>query len=467
MGHLREAFEESDLPFRVDLFVWDRIPEQFKAQIEAEHVELLPRTMLEKSHAELESEEGHFWTTFGECGALVRDTVLPSDAGNVPYIGLEHIGKGTLSLIDCGTANSAKSAKLRFRRGDILFGKLRPYFRKLVRPSFDGICSTDIWVVRSSEIADTGFLHYVMASQGFVDQAARGSTGTRMPRAKWDYVSQFRFLLPPLPEQHAIAQILGTLDDKIELNRRMSRTLEETARALFKSWFVDFDPVRAKMDGRDTGLPKHIDDLFPERLVHSEIGAIPAGWEIRPLDSIALFQNGLALQKHRPRKGQARLPVVKIAQLRSGRADSDEWASATIRPECILDNGDILFSWSGSLLVRIWCGGPAALNQHLFKVTSDKFPKWFYLHCLLTHLPNFQQIARDKATTMGHIRRHHLSDALCAVAPAKMLESASHLFGVFLRRQIANEQESLTLAALRDLLLPQLLSGRIRVGATN
>ena len=145
------------------------------------------------------------------------------------------------------------------------------------------------------------------------------------------------------------------------------------ARALFKSWFIDFDPVRAKMAGRDLGLPQHLADLFPDRLVDSELGPVPEGWEVKALDEIANFQNGLALQKFRPTENEKRLPVVKIAQLRSGQADSGEWATENITPECIVDDGDVIFSWSGSLMVKIWYGGRAALNQHLFKVTSSKY----------------------------------------------------------------------------------------------
>ena len=261
-----------------------------------------------------------------------------------------------------------------------------------------------------------------------------------------------------------VACILGTLDDKIELNRRMNTTLEAIARALFKSWFVDFDPVRAKMEGHDTGLPRHLADLFPDRLVDSELGEIPEGWKVIPLDAIARFQNGLALQRFRPAQNEARLPVVKIAQLRAGEANSGEWASVTIRPECIIEDGDVLFSWSGSLLVKTWCGGRAALNQHLFKVTSGRHPKWFYLNSLLSHLPAFRRIAQDKATTMGHIRRHHLTDALCVVPPDAVIAGISDTFAWLLERQVANELVGRTSVALRETLLPKLISGEIRVG---
>ena len=243
----------------------------------------------------------------------------------------------------------------------------------------------------------------------------------------------------------------------------MNATLEAMAQALFRSWFVDFDPVRAKMEGRNTGLPPDIADLFPDRLLDSQLGEIPEGWRLRPLDAVAHFENGLALQKFRPAGDEKRLPVVKIAQLRAGQANSGEWASSTIKPECIIDNGDVVFSWSGSLLVQMWCGGRAALNQHLFKVTSAEYPKWFYLQSTLSHFPEFQQIAKDKATTMGHIRRHHLTDALCVVPPHRMIAQVDGVFAGLLERQVANEVASRTLVILRDALLPKLLSGELRL----
>ena len=314
-------------------------------------------------------------------------------------------------------------------------------------------------VVRGNQKADTRFLMYALSKldiSGYL-------TGSTMPKLTQDSLNRICLWTPGLSEQRTIAHILGTLDDKMELNRRMNATLEAMARALFRSWFVDFDPVRAKMEGRDSGLPKEIADLFPDKLVASVLGEVPEGWQVKPLDSVAHFQNGLALQKFRPLGNEARLPVVKIAQLRSGEANSGEWASATIKPECIVDDGDVVFAWSGSLLVRMWCGGPAALNQHLFKVTSARYPKWYYLHSIMSHFPEFQRIAADKATTMGHIRRHHLTDALCVVPPDHVIAQVSGVLGGLLEREIVNEIATRTLATLRDALLPKLVSGELRV----
>ena len=289
--------------------------------------------------------------------------------------------------------------------------------------------------------------------------------------------------IPQLPEQKAIAHILGSLDDRIDLNRRMNETLEAMAQALFKSWFVDFDPVidnalasgkevpeelagraaaRAELGDKRKPLPAEISALFPDEFVCSdEMGWIPKGWEVKPLDSIARYQNGLALQKFRPENEEYFLPVVKIAQLRAGKATVEEKASPNIDPACIIDNGDVIFSWSGSLMVDVWCGGEAALNQHLFKVTSFKYPKWFYYYWTKYHLLYFQRIASDKAVTMGHIKRSHLKEAFCAVPDIDLVcvDNIEKL----LSKQIDLRLNSNFLSGLRDTLLPKLLSGKIRI----
>lgn len=180
---------------------------------------------------------------FGECATEVRKRVQPESVNKTRYIGLEHIEKGTLHLGGYDYAGNVSSAKTEFSKGDILFGKLRPYFRKVVCAPFDGICSTDLWVVRSKNGIDQKFLYYWMASQEFVNFCIQGSEGTKMPRAKWNYVSRHQIPFFTKYEQGVIAHVLESFDDKIELNNRINETLEAMARTLFKSWFVNFDPV--------------------------------------------------------------------------------------------------------------------------------------------------------------------------------------------------------------------------------
>jgi type I restriction enzyme S subunit len=284
-----------------------------------------------------------------------------------------------------------------------------------------------------------------------------------MPSLNQDILSRFPITLLPVADQKAIAHILGTLDDKIELNRKTNATLEAMAKALFKSWFVDFDPVRAKAEGRPTGLPAEISDLFPDSFEDSELGEIPSGWEVKALDDVAHFLNGLALQKFPPQEGDSTLPVIKIAQLKKGDALGADRCSTAVPDEYVIRDGDVLFSWSGSLAVDIWCGGEGALNQHLFKVTSKAYQKWFVYHWVKRHLPEFQEIAQGKATTMGHIQRRHLSEAKALVPATSLLTAMDLTFTPLLDRAYGLRRQSRELSLIRDALLPKLISGEIRI----
>ncbi|MFN5992074.1 MAG: restriction endonuclease subunit S, partial [Dolichospermum sp.] len=240
-------------------------------------------------------------------------------------------------------------------------------------------------------------------------------------------------------------------------------TLEAMAKAIFKSWFVDFDPVSAKRSGRQpAGMDTATADLFPDEFEESSLGLIPKGWELKSLDEIANFLNGLALQKYPP-NSEEYLPVIKIAELRKGITEQSAKASIDIPSDYIVENGDILFSWSGSLVNCIWCGGKGALNQHLFKVTSTKYPKWFYYQWVNYHLPEFQFIAASKATTMGHIQRHHLKEAKVITPSFTLLSSMDKIMNPLFEQVINSNLESHILATLRDTLLPKLMSGEIRV----
>ena len=457
LNGLEEALEESNIPILVQTLDWASLPSSFHEEIKRQYLVLQG----------ISSQSTPEWplARLGDCAVMVRDKVSPTDCGDTPYIGLEHIQEGTLNLNGSDLASSVTSVKSRFRTGDILFGKLRPYFRKVIRARFDGICSTDIWVLRPSNGVDAGYLFYVMASTAVVNAATLGSEGTRMPRAKWEHVSSIEIPLPPIDQQRAIARVLGALDDKIELNRQMSKTLEDIAQALFKSWFVDFDPVHAKAEGRSSGagLPSHLDALFPDSFSPSELGPIPHGWRITRLDELAVFLNGLALQKYPPTTRQS-LPIIKIAQLRSGRLVGADLASSEIDPKYIVEDGDVLFSWSGSLECRLWAGGTGALNQHLFKVIPNTdVPKWLSYFAIHTHLADFRAIAAGKATTMGHIQRHHLSDALQAAPSQDTVASLDRVIGPIVDRLVASMTEVGRLASQRDALLPELLSGQVQL----
>lgn len=291
------------------------------------------------------------------------------------------------------------------------------------------------------------------------------ATGSVQDNINLQTLERLQFPIPALDEQNRIAEILGKLDDKIYLNTNTNQTLEQMAQAIFKSWFVDFDPVKAKMNGEQPeGMDVATASLFPEKLVESELGLIPEGWEVKPLDEVAHFQNGLALQKFRPESEDADfLPVLKIAQLRQGYCDGKEKARTDIKESCKVYDGDMIFSWSGTLMIDLWTGGNAALNQHLFKITSEEYNLPLYLYWTKHHLAKFQQIAKDKAVTMGHIKRGHLSESLCVIPPKALRDKMDEVLLPLINQGLNLRLQSNQLATLRDTLLPKLLSGEIEL----
>jgi type I restriction enzyme S subunit len=353
------------------------------------------------------------------------------------------------------------------REGDVVIGmdgsRVGENFARVSKRDLPALLVQRVACLRARATLDQQFLCYVICNPAFTAYIKAVHTGTSIPHISGRQIADYPLQVPPLPEQRAIAHILGTLDDKIDVNRRMSETLESMGRALFKSWFVDFDPVRAKANGRDTRLPAPVADLLPARLADSELGEIPEGWEILGLDKIARFVNGLALQNFPP-GGAAWLPVIKIAQLRVGSSIGADRASASLESDYIVQDGDVLFSWSGSLECVLWAGGPGALNQHLFKVTSAKYPSWLCYFGVCEHLDDFRRIAAGKATTMGHIQRHHLSDAKLAIPPLPLMQEMDRVIGPMLERTWRLKVESRALADLRNALLPKLTSGEKRVG---
>ncbi|CAJ3267805.1 restriction endonuclease subunit S [Burkholderia pseudomallei] len=304
------------------------------------------------------------------------------------------------------------------------------------------------------------FAYYLLQT---LDLAAFNS-GSAQPSLNRNFLYTIPVQLPERGEQDAIVALLQSLDDRITLLRETNTTLEAIAQALFKSWFIDFDPVRSKQEGR---LPEGVDEstaaLFPDAFEESEQGLVPRGWLVRSLDSIANYLNGLAMQKFPPESDDEYLPVIKIAQLRAGSTSGADRASFRLKPEYVVHDGDVLFSWSGTLEVELWCGGKGALNQHLFKVNSAEVPKWFYYLATRHFLPRFRDIAAHKATTMGHIQRKHLTEARLAIPPAQVLASLSELVAPLIERRIANSLQARYLASLRDTLLPRLISGQLRL----
>ena len=302
---------------------------------------------------------------------------------------------------------------------------------------------TMFWSIINTDKVDPKFLFYSICKRDFASM----NVGSAVPSMTVNILNDIQISYPKnIEDQRRIASILSSLDRKIELNNKINADLEEMAQAIFKNGFVDFEPCK---DGK---------------FVDSELGMIPEGWKVGRLTEIASYMNGLAMQKFPPENDEDSLPVLKIKELGQGFCgpDSDR-CSCNIKDECKVHNGDVIFSWSGTLLVDVWCGGDCGLNQHLFKVTSKEYPKWFYYYWTKHHLQEFIHIAKDKAVTMGHIKRGHLEEALVAIPDNDSMERAHELFEPILSKMISLRLENSRLSTLRDTLLPRLMSGELEV----
>ena len=263
------------------------------------------------------------------------------------------------------------------------------------------------------------------ASQVGVPALARASTSFQ----------ELEIEIPPMIQQQKVVSLLETIRVKIELNNAINDNLEQQAQAIFRQELL-------------------------------QNGELPPNWTTGSLLDIADYLNGLAMQKFRPVDGERGLPVLKIKELRQGFCDySSELCSPNIKPEFIVHDGDVIFSWSGSLLVDLWCGGTCGLNQHLFKVTSVKYPKWFYYTWTAHHLARFVAIAADKATTMGHIKREDLAKAEVIIPDVASMERIGGVLQPIYDLVINQRIENRKLSMLRDSLLPKLMSGELDVSA--
>lgn len=320
-----------------------------------------------------------------------------------------------------------------FIKNDVLVSNIRPYFKKIWYAAFDGGCSNDVLVFRAKDGVSSRFLHYVLADDTFFDYSMATSKGTKMPRGDKKAIMEYEVPELSYEDQCKIAGILEVIDEKIELNTDINKNLLDQAQAIFDQEFIVLEDI-------------------------------PADWQQSSLLGIADYLNGLAMQKYRPSEGEQGLPVLKIKELRQGTCDANsELCSPSIKPGYIVHDGDVIFSWSGSLLVDLWCGGTCGLNQHLFKVTSTTYDKWFYYAWTNHHLQKFAAIAADMATTMGHIKREELAKAEVLVPSRNDYERIGDLLAPLYDLVISNRVENRKLASLRDELLPQLMSGQIDV----
>ena len=357
--------------------------------------------------------------------------------GTIPWISAktlktENIDTSDLFITEeglkAGSKIAPKGSILLLTRGSGLFNGI-----PIARVEKDVAFNQDIKCLDSYGEVENEFIFYWLLSQKDYLMAKVGVTGIGAGKFDLDFLQKLMIPIPSERERKSIVGFANSISEKIRCNAKVNDHLYAQVKAIFSENFLDLD-------------------------------FLPDGWKTGNLLDIADYLNGLAMQKYRPKDGETGLPVLKIKELRQGICDaSSELCSPSIKSEYIIHDGDIIFSWSGSLLVDIWCGGTCGLNQHLFKVTSNNYDKWFYYLWTAHHLDRFIAVAADKATTMGHIKREEL-EKVEVIIPSKydykrIGASIKPLFDLI----ISNRIEDRKLTALRNTLLPKIMSGEIDV----
>jgi type I restriction enzyme S subunit len=363
-------------------------------------------------------------TAFIRASDMVNDTIDFSHAERINGVALARITKGIGRPYDILFSHKGTVGKLAIAPADA--------------PPF--VCSpqTTFWRTTDEARLDRRFLFAFMCSLLFKNQWRSRKGETDMA----DYVSltaqrALEIPMPHIDEQRAIAASLEPLELQIAKSRAYAAQLHRLAERLFNAWFVS----------QERPLPE-----TPQ-----------VTWTECALDEIATFKNGIAMQKYPPDSDEDSLPVIKIAQLRDGHTEAADRVSTQVPAGVLIEDGDAIFSWSGTLMVKLWTGGSAALNQHLFKVTSEQYPRWLPYFWTRAHLPEFQNIAADKKTTMGHIKRHHLTDARVRVPDSDAIAHLDTILAPMVERYLVCELQAKRLEDLRDHVVRALMSGAVQV----
>ena len=413
-----------------------------------------------------------------------------SDSGYCLFLNAGNVTSDGFNFSSCSFISSIRDQSLRkgkLDRQDVVLttrGTVgnSAYFDKAIPYEHLRINSGMVILRASQSALHPRFLYLFTRSELFLSQVRALRTGSAQPQLPIRDIERITIPLPPLPEQQAIAHVLGTLDDKIELNRRMNETLEEMARALFKSWFVDFDPVRAKMEGRWRrgeslpGLPADLYDPFPNRLVDSELGEIPEGWEVKALEELCTFRAGSAFRKASQGKLSGRYPFIKVRDMNlagnslgildaNNWVDEDDLSQLKAKP---FPSDTSVFAKIGEGLkqnrIRILVRPTLIDNNMMGAVPHANVMDPLILFYALSQF-DFGEIAGG--TAMPYLTASALNSLIVTIPPLEKQIPLAETLRFMYKRQIANEIESNALTAQRDVLLPRLVTGDFRVSVSN
>ena len=369
---------------------------------------------------------------------LLNGTSLKKNEGEGGYLYLDtaNITNGVVDSFQkySSYADLPSRARRKVANNSIVYSTVRPnqqHFGIITNPPDNLIVSTGFCVIDVDEkIANPRYVYYYLSQDSITKKlhAIAEQATTAYPSIKAKDLGDLEIELPDLDRQNEVAKILSSLDEKIVLNSAINDNLFAQAKLLFDNEIAN-------------------------------VSSIPSEWKKGTLLDIATYTNGLAMQRFRPADDEIGIPVLKIKELRQGFCDSaSELCSTHINEEYLISDGDVIFSWSGSLLIDLWGGDICGLNQHLFKLTSSEYPKWFYYLWTLHHLDRFITIAADKATTMGHIKRGDLAQAEVIIPSNDDINRIGAAISPIVNLIIANKVESRKMAALRDKMLIKLIT---------
>ncbi len=418
--------------------------------------------------------------TLDEVCSLIADcphsTPVWTESGYL-VIRNQNIKNGKLDLAD-RSYTDREHYLIRIRRakpqfGDLILTREAPMGEVCMIPNGLECCvgQRQVLLRPNTEKVVPRFLLYAIQSPEVQHEISwNEGTGSTVSNIRIPVLKNLQVPLLPLKQQKEIATFLGALDDRIALLRETNATLEAIAQALFKSWFVDFDPVHAKARGEP---PQGMDDataaLFPDSFEESELGMIPKGWRVESVYSIADFINGASYKAFEPNALRRGLPIIKIAELKAGVTAQTGFSDLEMPEKYRISSGEILFSWSGnpdtSIDTFVWSYDDAWLNQHIFKVVPAGSEERAFVLLALKYLkPVFTELARNKQTTgLGHVTVADLKRLQIVKPTPQILAAWNEVVAPVIDRAFTMIQQAQTLAQLRDTLLPKLISGQLRL----
>lgn len=388
----------------------------------------------------------------GPFGSQLHNSDYVSEG--IPILTVEHLGENRIlheNLPRVTEADRQRLSRYSIKKGDIIFSRVGSVDRRaLVRDEEDGwlFSGRCLRIRPDPEKLDSVFLSYLMGLPSFKDYIRKIAVGATMPSINTEILSNVPICYPPLPIQHRIAHILGSLDDKIELNRQMNETLEAMARAIFKSWFVDFDPVRAKAKSRQpAGMDAETAALFPDGFEEVDGREVPRGWKLDTLGNVMVLTYGEALKKENRQQGP--IPVY-------GSNGQIGWHDKKLS-----GGPGIIIGRKGNPGIVTWSETDFfAIDTTFYIIPKKSNLSLFYLYHELQR-QDLQSLSADSAVPGLNRTLVYLSKIL--IPPSDIQEKFDLLLGVLNKYKYNNEDQSRTLAQIRDVFLPKLMGGEISV----